>query len=86
MTNLHEQSPSEFGREANYKIVVKGLIPDNWKDRLAGMRLVSTEQDKMNKRSVMSGKIKDQAELNGILESLYRMHFTILSVERLQEI
>ena len=29
------------------------------------------------------GKVRDQAELSGVLETLYEAHFTLLSVEML---
>lgn len=34
-----------------------------------------------NPRTLLSGPIRDQAELMGLLNTLYELHLTILSVE-----
>lgn len=88
--------PAQFDGEAIYKIVVQGLIPENWRDRLAGMQVIlndqqpaqestqqSTQQLAQKPLSVLQGTIKDQAELNGVFETLYRLQVSIISVEKL---
>ena len=82
MGNSVHPSTGQFGGEACYRIVVQGSIPDSWKERLAGMAL-STAEQRGGQVSVLQGVIRDQAELSGVLESLYRLQSTIVSVERL---
>lgn len=81
MTVPIDHSRPRFDGEACYKIVVQGSIPHSWEDRLAGMKVVTTDEECHN-ISVLRGIIRDQAELNGILETLYRLQLTILSVKR----
>ena len=72
----------EFGGPAIYRIVVKGEVPAAWRDRLAGMSIdIINRPD--GRHSVLEGKLQDQGDLNGVMESLYRLHLVILSVENL---
>jgi hypothetical protein len=74
-----------FGGPANYRIVVQGAVPETWRDRLAGMTILVTETAGGNQQTALEGRLRDQAELNGVLESLYKLHLTILDVKALDE-
>lgn len=64
---------------ANYKIEIKGLLSDKWLARLGEMRQDYIDSEK--NITVLSGKVKDQTELYGILKTLYDLHLQILSVK-----
>jgi len=74
----------KFGSPANYRITVQGRLPENWKARLAGMKIMPHPGNSVDcDRTVLQGRISDQAQLNGVLDSLYQLHLPILSVERM---
>ena len=75
----------EFGGPATYRIVVKGELGQEWSDRLAGLAITSTQREGGSPHTALVGPLRDQAELNGILETLYSLHLPILRVEQVEE-
>ena len=71
-----------FGGPGTYRIIVLGALSEEWSDRLAGMAITVTSWGDAQNRTHLTGRIRDQAELRGVLESLYELHLPILSVER----
>ena len=69
-----------FDRPAIYQISVQGRIDPDWSDRLAGMALRVTTEDGCPPATTLDGELSDQAALLGILNSLYELHLTVLSV------
>ena len=69
-----------FDRPAIYQISVQGRIDPDWSDRLAGMALRLTTEDGFLPVTTLDGELSDQAALLGVLNSLYELHLTILSV------
>jgi len=73
-----------FDRPGNYRIRVLGILDESWSERLAGLRIRQFErQDHEKPVTELVGKIRDQAELSGLLNTLYELHLTLLSVEYL---
>ena len=68
---------------SNYFIInVEGEINQNLSDILGGLSISHYTNNNINKTiSHLEGKIIDQAELIGILNTLYNMRFKILSVK-----
>jgi hypothetical protein len=64
-----------------YRIVVQGLLSKEWSDRLAGMVIRTTVPDGTRPQTTLVGPIQDQAELSGVLDTLYGLHLSILKVE-----
>ena len=72
-----------FGNPATYRIVVQGKLPENYSDRLAGMKVsVAIDGTQDSNRTILQGRILDQAQLNGVLDTLHQLHLSLLSVER----
>jgi hypothetical protein len=69
-----------FDRPALYQISVQGRIDPDWSDRLAGMALRLTTKDGCPPVTTLDGELSDQAALLGVLNSLYELHLTVLSV------
>ncbi|RJP66348.1 MAG: hypothetical protein C4532_16170 [Candidatus Abyssobacteria bacterium SURF_17] len=69
---------------ATYRIVVQGCLDQSWSDRLAGMAIVSQSKGKDAPVTTLTGRLRDQAELSGVLNSLYELHLPILKVEMLE--
>ena len=59
---------------ATYRILVDGVVPERWLERLGGMRIVSLE-----------GRLPDQAALAGVLNTLVELHLTLREVYRLRD-
>lgn len=67
-----------------YRIVVKGRLDPSDSDRLGGMSITTKEgTGERGLISVLAGRLMDQSQLVGILNTLYGIHLTILGVEAL---
>ena len=76
------KSSFSFSKPAIYQIKVLGKVPPSWSERLSGMN-ISYKKDKSGIVTTLIGKLSDQAELSGILNSLHNLHMSILSVEKM---
>ncbi len=59
-----------------YQIRIQGQIDESWSDWLGGLAITPQPDGE----TLLSGSIVDQAALHGILDRLYAMNLTILSV------
>ena len=75
--------PSNFCLPATYRIHVEGLLDDSWSERLAGMNISIVERENLPPVTTLSGWLKDQAELLGVLNALYNLRITLMTVKRL---
>jgi len=66
--------------DATYSIRVGGVIDHTWSERFGGMR-VSVIHSGSTSATELFGHLKDQAQLMGVLETLYELGMPILSVE-----
>jgi hypothetical protein len=80
--SIDDSGDVRFGGPGTYRIIVLGALSEEWSDRLAGMAITVTRWGDASDRTHLTGRIQDQAELRGVLESLYELHLPILSVER----
>ncbi len=71
----------EFDTPASYRITFRGYLPQSWSDRLNGMAIVTYDEASEKPMTVLSGWLPDQAALIGVLNTLYNLHFPLLSVE-----
>ena len=71
-----------FDHEAVYRIRVEGNLEASWSDRLAGMVILDTS-DERESTTTLVGELSDQASLAGVLRTLYELHRPVLLVERL---
>lgn len=69
-----------FDRPAIYQIRVQGRIDPDWSDRLASMALRLITEDGCPPVTTLDGELSDQAALLGVLNSVYELHLTVLSV------
>jgi hypothetical protein len=70
-----------FDGPAIYRIIVKGRIDQLWSEDLGGMDIRFEGQEDEPAITILSGQVRDQAELMGIMNSLYELHMSVLSVE-----
>lgn len=70
---------------AIYRICVQGCLEEVWSDRLANMSITMDLKNKHSPVSTLSGKIRDQAELVGVLNGLYELRMPLLYMEIIDE-
>ena len=81
MEQTHQDIELGFVGTAIYHIVVKGYLDPSYSDRVAGMKIEVTQRGDLKPITTLFGAVIDQAELSGVLETLYSLHLTLLSVE-----
>jgi hypothetical protein len=74
--------PIFFDSPARYEIRALGRVDPNWADRLEGMKISETTPDGGPAITTLYGELIDQAALAGVLDTLYELQLTILSVVR----
>jgi hypothetical protein len=72
---------STGSQEGNFEIHVKGHLDESWSDWLEGLEVKLLDNGEM----ILFGHIGDQAALMGILNKLYRLNLTLLSVNEIQK-
>ena len=85
MSNSHEGEHLKLWTPATYRIEVEGEVPESWSDRLGGMRISTRKRKDQTTVTTLIGRVRDQAELTGVLNTLYELHLPILSVENLKQ-
>jgi len=85
----HQAAPEEAlrfesGRQRTYRIVVKGRLETSWSDQLAGLK-ITRGVGPSSEVTTLQGPIRDQAELSGVLNTLYDLRLPLLSLEVLEE-
>lgn len=68
---------------AKYRIRIKGYLDNTWADQLGGMTITNHLASRRPLVTILSGHVIDQAELLGILNTLYSLGFSLLSLEYL---
>lgn len=63
----------------NYQIRVQGHLSDTLSDWFAPLQI----DNEPTGEATLTGPVRDQAELYGILIKLYNFNFTLISVQRL---
>jgi len=70
---------------ATYHIEVEGEVGESWSDNFGNMHITIRTRKDNSTVTVLVGRVRDQAELSGLLNSLYDCHLPILSVELLED-
>ena len=71
----------KFNEPAYYKITVQGKLTDTITNILGNMKISTEKESGGTTITVLKGKIKDQAELSGIIDTLYSWRYPIIKVE-----
>ena len=67
-----------------YQIKVQGKLNQQWSDWLAGMDVSHNQDSQKRLVTTLTGPIVDQAALRGILNKLWDLNLTLLSVRQLR--
>ena len=81
MTDRSKKKNIKLWTPATYRIEVEGELAESYSDRLAGMRITTRQRADRTTVSTLVGRLRDQAELSGVLNNLYDRHLCILKVE-----
>jgi hypothetical protein len=65
---------------ATYRIKVEGRLDGSWSDCLGGMTITTSSHGDQGVMTTLEGRIRDQAELSGVLNTLYELHLPLLTV------
>ncbi|MGZ6347625.1 MAG: hypothetical protein ACXWNC_08700 [Anaerolineales bacterium] len=76
--NQYLRNLSTGSQRECFEIHVKGQLDESWSDWLDGMEVKLSDNGEM----ILFGHIEDQAALMGILNKLYRLNLTLLSVSK----
>jgi hypothetical protein len=70
------------GMPAGYRIQIQGYLDGTWSDRLGGLTIkVNSEPINGARATTLSGRLRDQTDLIGVLNTLHDLHLPLLSVE-----
>ena len=78
--NQFQGNLSASSRDANFELHVKGQLDESWSDWLEGLEVKLLDNGEM----ILFGHIADQAALMGILNKVYRLNLTLLSVSKVE--
>jgi hypothetical protein len=81
MNNNSNEKHIKLWTPATYRIEVEGHLAESRSDRLAGMRITARKRLDQTTVTTLDGRLRDQAELSGVLNRLYDLHLSILKVE-----
>jgi hypothetical protein len=74
-----KESP-KLDRPARYEIKVPGRLEEHWSEWLEGMAVKVESGDRIPTITTLTGKVADQAALQGLLSRLYSMGLSLISV------
>ncbi len=81
MTDNFNKTRIKLWTPVTYRIDVEGHLNESWSDCLAGMRITTRKRLDQTTVTTLVGRLRDQAELTGVLNSLYDLHRPIVKVE-----
>ena len=82
---MKDHDDIEFGGPATYSILVQGALSQDWSAQLADMTITVTDRGGRSPHTILTGRIRDQAQLSGVLDALYNLHMSIIKVEKINE-
>ena len=85
MLNSQRRKGLKLWMPATYRIRAQGELDDSRSNFLAGMSITTSFQEDEGVVATLVGRLKDQAELFGVLNTVYEMHLPLLSVEILSD-
>ena len=67
-----------------YQIIVQGCLDPSWSDWFSGMEITNETGKDAHLITTFRGTMADQSTLRGILNQLWDLNLTILSVNRVE--
>jgi hypothetical protein len=85
MSNVQSWKNLTFEGPASYRIRAQGHIDDSWTGRLAGMVITRAFTSEKEPMTILIGHLEDQAALSSVMNALYGLHLSVLSVELIED-
>ena len=82
---MNDSGSNDLEKPARYRIVIEGALDAFWSDCLAGMQISSDGIDEGLPTTTLVGRLRDQAQLRGVLNCLCDLHHAILLVESVDD-
>ena len=70
---------------SKYQIVIQEQLDDSWAEWFNNFILEFKTDDQGNPITVLTGRVIDQAALNGILTKIWNLNLTVISVKQIDE-
>jgi hypothetical protein len=83
MENTQKEKQPIFEGPGCYRVVVSGYLNGRMAERVGFMRITERIVGDKEQRTTLEGVVRDQADLSGVLNTLYEMHLPLVSVEYL---
>jgi hypothetical protein len=75
-----------FDLPGRYRIRVQGQLSASWSSQLSDMVITARRPASQQPITTLTGEVRDQTALMGVLNTLYDMGFPLLKVERLGDL
>lgn len=88
MAEADTTGTGSFGGPANYRIRVRGAMNEVWKRRLPPGLTVESRPARSGERgfeTTLKGPLEDEAELFGVLDSLYDWNLPLLELMKIED-
>jgi len=77
---------SDLPRKSNYyHITVEGCIDASWSEWLGGLQLDSLKEENGLIITILSGELKDQAALRGLMNRIWDLNLVVLSLQQVKD-
>lgn len=70
-----------FDAPATFRILARGRLDPSWAERLGGMSVRALRSEDGVHLTELEGRLADQAALSGVLDTIYNLRLTLLTVE-----
>ena len=85
MSNSHAGKKLKLWTPATYRIELDGEVGERFRDSFSGLRITTLQRKDQSTVTTLVGRMRDQAELTGLLNSLHDLHLPIISVQILSQ-
>lgn len=82
--SIPSRKPIHFDLPATYQVCVEGCLDQTISDLLGVMTICPATVEADPPVTILQGVLSDQAALVGVLNALYEMHLTVISVNRME--
>ncbi|MDX2454407.1 hypothetical protein [Desulfosarcina sp.] len=85
MANSYDGKKLKLWTPATYRIELDGEVGERFRDSFSGLRITTLQRKDQSTVTTLVGRMRDQAELTGLLNSLHDLHLPIISVQILSQ-
>lgn len=82
MKDVDVNEPLGFDQAARYQIKVQGRLDEKWSDWFGGMTVMVQSESNDAPITTLTGAVADQSALRGILDKIWDLNLTLISVTR----